>query len=133
MALDPVSAALDIGGKIIDRIWPDPAQAAAAKLELLKMEKNGELTLMTAQTEINKVEAAHNSIFVAGWRPFIGWVCGMTFAFKFILGPLAAVVMAVAGKPIVLPVLDTTEMMPLLVALLGLGAYRTYEKKNGVA
>ena len=76
MALDPISAALDIGGKLIDRLWPDPTQAAAAKLELLKMQQEGDLAVMVAQTDINKIEAGSSSLFVAGWRPFVGWVCG---------------------------------------------------------
>ena len=76
MALDPISAVLDIGGKLIDRLWPDPLQAANAKLELLKMQQNGDLAQMVAQTDINKVEAASSSLFIAGWRPFIGWGCG---------------------------------------------------------
>ena len=62
MAFDPISAALDIGGKLIDRLWPDPSQAAAAKLELLKLQQSGELQQITGQLEINKVEAANPSV-----------------------------------------------------------------------
>ena len=82
MAFDPISAALDIGGKLIDRLWPDPTQAAAAKLELLKLQQSGELQQITGQLEINKVEAANPSVFVSGWRPFIGWVCGTALAYQ---------------------------------------------------
>ena len=64
MAFDPISAALDIGGKLIDRLWPDPTQAAQAKLELFKLQQSGELAQITGQLEINKVEAANSSVFV---------------------------------------------------------------------
>ena len=74
MSLDPISAALDLGNTLISRIFPDPAQADAAKLELLKLQQSGDLAQMTAQTDINKVEAANTSLFVSGWRPAIGWV-----------------------------------------------------------
>ncbi len=79
---DIVAAVANIGGKVIDRIWPDPAQAAAAKLELLKMQQSGELAQLAAETDlakgqlaVNAAEAANPSIFVSGWRPAVGWVC----------------------------------------------------------
>jgi len=72
MSLDPVTALLDIGGKVIDRLWPDPTQAANAKLELFKLQQSGELAQIAGQLEINKVEAANPSVFVSGWRPFVG-------------------------------------------------------------
>lgn len=133
MALDPITAALDIGGKLIDRIWPDPGQAAAAKLELVKMQQSGELAKITGQLEINKVEAASASVFVAGWRPAIGWVCAAAFLFKFILGPLLAFTAAALGHPVTLPVLDFTEMSTILLGMLGLGGLYTTEKIRGVA
>ena len=80
MALDPISAALDLGNTLITRIFPDPAQAANAKLELLKLQQSGDLAQMTAQTDINKVEAGSTSMFVSGWRPAIGWVCALALA-----------------------------------------------------
>ena len=133
MALDPISAALSIGGKLIDRLWPNPAERDAAKLELLKMQQAGELAQMTAQTDINRVEAASSSIFVAGWRPFIGWTCGAAFAYKFVLAPALAFGLAAFGHPIELPVLDFTEMSTVLLGMLGIGGMRTFEKIKGVA
>jgi hypothetical protein len=88
MSLDPLSAALDLGNTLIQRIFPDPAQANAAKLELMKLQQNGELQQITGQLEINKAEAANPSIFVSGWRPFIGWVCGCACAWNWIGLPL---------------------------------------------
>ena len=133
MALDPVSALLDIGGKVLDRVLPDPAQQAAAKLELMKLQQNGELAQITGQMDINKVEAASSSLFVSGWRPGIGWVCGLGFAVQFVIGPLAEWGAALAGHPVKFPQMDTGTMMPLLLGMLGLGGMRTAEKMQGVA
>jgi len=133
MALDPVSALLDIGGKVFDRVFPDPAQAANAKLELMKLQQSGELTQIAGQMDINKVEAASSSIFVSGWRPAIGWICGAGFAVQFVIGPLAEWGSALAGHPVKFPTMDTGTMMPLLLGMLGLGGMRTAEKMQGVA
>ena len=133
MAIDPLSALLDIGGKVIDRVWPDPEKAAAAKLELFKMQQSGELAVIAGQLDINKVEAANPSVFVSGWRPFIGWGCGSGFAIQFVIGPLAEWGSALYGHPVKFPQMDMGTMMPLLAGMLGLGAMRTAEKINGVA
>jgi len=133
MALDPVSALLDIGGKVIDRIWPDPTQAAAAKLELIKLQQNGELAAMAGQLEINKVEAGSTSLFVSGWRPFIGWVCGSACAWNWIGLKIALFAAAYIGHPLNLASADLSEMMPVLLGMLGIGGLRTIEKINGVA
>lgn len=128
MALDPVSALFEIGGKVLDRVLPDPAQQAAAKLELMKLQQNGELAQIVGQMEINKVEAASSSVFVSGWRPGIGWVCGAGFAVQFVIGPLAEWGSTLAGHPVKFPTMDTGTMMPLLLGMLGLGGLRTAEK-----
>jgi hypothetical protein len=127
-------------GNLMDRLFPDPKAAADAKLEVMRLAQSGELAQLNAdlqmsqgQMEINKVEAASSSLFVAGWRPAIGWVCGAAFAFKFIVGPAAVVLMAMAGHPIALPVFDFTEMSTILMGMLGLGALRTVEKVKGAA
>jgi len=134
MALDPISAALDIGGKLIDRLWPDPTQAAAAKLELLKMQQEGDLAVMVAQTDINKIEAGSTNLFVAGWRPFVGWCCGVAFLYAAILEPLARFIAKVfftyGGE---FPIIDTTLTMQILLGLLGMAGLRSWDKKNGVA
>jgi len=128
MTLDPVTALFEVGSKVLDRVLPDPAQQAAAKLELLKLQQNGELALITGQMEINKVEAASSSLFVSGWRPSVGWVCSAGFAVQFIIGPLAEWGAALAGHPVKFPQMDTGTMMPLLLGMLGLGGLRTAEK-----
>ena len=134
MALDPISAALDIGGKLIDRLWPDPTQAAAAKLELFKMQQEGDLAVMVAQTDINKIEAGSTNLFVSGWRPFVGWCCGAAFLYAAILEPLARFIAKVfftyGGE---FPIIDTTLTMQILLGLLGMAGLRSWDKKNGVA
>lgn len=127
-------------GGLLDKFFPDPAVANDAKLKLMQMAQNGELAqldadlkLATGQMEVNKVEAASANLFVSGWRPAIGWICGAAFAFKFVVGPTAVVLMAMAGHPITLPVFDFTEMSTILLGMLGLGGLRTVEKVKGVA
>ena len=127
MSLDPVSAVLDIGTKVIERLWPDPTAAAAAKLELLKLQQSGELAQITGQLEINKTEAANPSVFVSGWRPFIGWICGIGLAYQFLIYPIL-----IAFVPHIVQ-LDMGTLITLLGGLLGLGTLRTVEKLNGVA
>jgi hypothetical protein len=133
MSLDPVSALLDIGGKVLDRVFPDPTQQAAARLELLKLQQSGELTQIAGQMDINKLEATNPSVFVSGWRPAIGWICGAGFAVQFVVGPLAEWGSTLYGHPVKFPTMDTGTMMPLLLGMLGLGGMRTAEKIQGVA
>ena len=133
MALDPVTAVLDIGGKLIDRMWPDPAQAATAKLELIKLQQSGDLAQMTGQLEINKVEAANANIFVSGWRPAIGWVCALALLYQYLVRPLAVAIFAAVGHPLpTMPGLDE-NLWQLMMAMLGMGGLRTFEKVQGVA
>jgi hypothetical protein len=123
-----VDALLGLGGKLIDKLIPDPAARDAARLELLKLQQSGELAAMLAQTEINKVEAASASVFVAGWRPAIGWVCAMAMGYQYLLRPFL-----VAYHPaLAFPGLDD-NLWQLLAGMLGLGGLRTFEKVNGVA
>jgi hypothetical protein len=133
-------ALIPLLGNLLDKFFPNPAEAADAKLKLMQMAQTGELAqldadlkLATGQMEVNKVEAASASLFVSGWRPAIGWICGAAFAFKFVVGPSAVVLMAIAGHPITLPVFDFTEMSTILLGMLGLGGLRTVEKVKGVA
>jgi hypothetical protein len=133
MALDPISAALDLGNTLITRIFPDPAQADAAKLKLLELQKNGELAAMTAQTDINKEEAKSSSLFVSGWRPAIGWVCALALAYQYLLRPLGGTFAALIGVVIPpLPGLDD-NLWQLMMGMLGMGGLRTFEKVQGVA
>ena len=117
-------------GSLIDKIFPDADSAAKAKLELLKMEQEGAFK----QLEVNKEESKNTSVFVAGWRPFIGWICGLVFAYTYLLQPLIIFILVYTGHPLVeLPKLDSSEVMTVLLGMLGLGGLRTFEKVKGVA
>lgn len=139
MGFDPLSSLLDIGNKLIDKLIPDPAAKAKAKFDLLDMQQKGDLAqlasdtgLMQGQLDINKVEAANSNLFVSGWRPFIGWVCGVSFAYATVGQPLITFFSQwVVEHRIVPPVVDTAVMLQVLLGLLGLGIMRTVEKKNG--
>ena len=102
------------------------------RLETFEASNTQELKL--AQIELNKQEASHTSVFVSGWRPMLGWVCGLGFAMNFLIAPVGTFLCAVAGYPeIIFPQADVATMMPVLLGMLGLGGYRTYEKANGVS
>lgn len=137
---DAVNAVASIGGKLIDRLWPDPAQAAEAKLKLLEMQQTGELAKMTAETDLMKgqlavdqTEAANTNVFVSGWRPFVGWVCGSAFAVHFIVLPLLNFAMMEMGRKEVVLTFDMQTLLTVLLGMLGLGGMRTLEKVKGVA
>jgi ABC-type sulfate transport system permease component len=133
MAFDPITAILNLGNSVIDRVLPDKAANDAAKAQLVQMQLSGELAQITGQLEVNKVEAASSSMFVAGWRPFVGWVCGSGLAYQFIARPLLMFVVALFGHPVVAPELDMGTLLTLLLGMLGLAGARTFEKVNGVA
>lgn len=124
---------ISLASKVFDKVFPDPSKAAEAKLELYKLQQSGELAAMLAQTETNKVEASSSSVFVAGARPFIMWVCGAGCAWNWIGLPVACFIMAIMNIPINIHPADLSEMMPLLFGMLGLGSLRTVEKIKGVA
>lgn len=133
LLIDPLS-------KLIDRLIPDPQAAAAAKLELAKEQNAAALQEFqtavqadVAQSQINQVEAASKDMFVSGWRPFIGWVCGIAFGYHYILQPLLAFGMASAGHTVPLPAFDMSELSTVLMGMLGLGGLRTIEKIKNVA
>ena len=85
-----------------------------------------------AQVEINKIEAGHRSIFVAGWRPFLGWCLSFAMAYHFILQPIAVFSLSIAGLSYDLPQFDMNSLMTVLLGMLGLGGMRTYEKTKGI-
>lgn len=145
MAVDPITAALDIGGKLIDRLWPDPQQAAAAKLELAKMSATGELAQLTAETDlataqldVNRAEASNPAMFVAGWRPAVGWVGAVTLALTYWPYAIAGTVLWAwtsykTGVIQPKPDLGAGDIVALLGSMLGIAGLRTKEKLAGVA
>ena len=85
-----------------------------------------------AQIEVNKVEAQHRTVFVAGWRPFTGWVCATALAYHFILEPIIVFSLALYNIQLTLPQFDMGSLLTVLMGMLGLGGLRTYEKKQGL-
>lgn len=128
------------GGKLIDRFFPDATLAAAAKLELITLQQNGELAVMAnetnlalAQIAVNAEEAKSSSIFVSGARPSIMWICAFALAYASILEPIGRFVGTVVfGYTGAYPVIDNDITMQVLYGILGLGAYRSYERVKGV-
>lgn len=127
--------------KIIDKVVPDKAAAAEAKATLQTLALQGQLqdeflqlqSVTTAQSDINKIEASSTSLFVAGWRPLLGWICGIAFGFQFILRPVVQWGFIMAGHTLPpLPGIDET-LTQLTYAMLGMGALRSYDKMKGTA
>lgn len=115
---------------IINKFFPNKSEEEKQKIaaELQQMTLESDLAKM--QLEINKTEAASDDRFVSGWRPFIGWVCGVAFAWQYIGIPIITCISTLAGVPINLPHFDMEGLMPVLIGLLGLAGYRTIEKVN---
>lgn len=117
---------------IVDKIFPDKTQAEKDALTLQLAQLQADQQDKQMQADVDKTEAGSASMFVAGWRPFIGWVCGSGLGFTFIVGPLATWGCRLYGKEIVFPELDMGTLMTLLFGMLGLGGMRTVEKVSGV-
>lgn len=126
MALDPLTAGMDLAQTVVSRIWPDKTAQEQQQLAAV-------LSMIQGQMDANKAQASNPSVFVSGARPFIMWVCGIACAWNWIGISIASTVCAFMHYSISLKPADTSEMMPMLTALLGLGAYRTVEKIKGVA
>ena len=121
-----ILAALPIVGKILDKVIPDKGERARAQEALDSAEQSGDLQLLLGQMEINKVEAVHKSLFVAGARPFIMWVCGMGLLYNVLISPILAIWFD-------MPYIDPSLLDSTLLGMLGLGGMRTAEKFKGVA
>ena len=141
--LDPLSNILTLAGTVIDKIFPDKNEAEKAKVRMAELAIQGQLEdlkaqiqLLIGQMAINQEESKSNSVFVAGWRPFIGWVCGSAMAYYYILQPFLVWAFEVFSVQTGMPKLDTGDLMMILMGMLGLGAFRSYDKtqeikKNG--
>jgi hypothetical protein len=118
---------------LLDKFIEDKDQKAKLAHEVATMAENHAQEIAKGQMEINAVEAAHSNVFISGWRPFIGWTCGLGMFGNFITIPFSNFVLALFGIDIVIPLVPLETMMPVLMGMLGLGAMRTYEKKSGVS
>lgn len=134
-----ISGLFSAAQSLIERFFPDPEKKAAAQLELLKMQQNGDLAQLAAETDLAKLqiqvnieEAKSVNWFVAAWRPFIGWTCGFGLAYAALIEPFARFVANVwFGYTGEFPVIDTNLTMQILMGMLGLGAMRSVEKIKG--
>ena len=140
MSLNPLSSVFDLGKVLIERLIADPKAKDEAKLKLLELEQNGELAHLTAETElmksqiaVNVEEAKSTNLFVSGWRPFIGWVCGIAFLYTFILQPFIVYMSMLNGFTITPPSVDGWLLFNVLGGILGLGGLRTLEKFKGLS
>lgn len=120
---------LQLGSNLIERWIPDKAAQAKAEMDLLKMAGEQDFQSTIKQIEVNIQEAQHQSIFVAGWRPFVGWICGLGLAYQAILHNLIEWLSGIYGFPVP-PAPDSDVLIYVLGGLLGLGALRTYEKRS---
>ena len=121
-----LGALSDLATTAINKIWPDKSDAEKQQLAAAVMVVQGQL-------DINKVEAANPSLFVSGARPFIMWVCGLGCAWNWLGLPILKAALIIYGHSVALSPADISEMLPVLMGMLGLGTLRTVEKLNGVA
>lgn len=132
----PILDIIGIVGKVVDKVIPDPAMKAKLQLDLATLadQENARVHAeMMGQIGTNTEEAKNSNLFVAGWRPFIGWVGGIALAYSFVLEPVsswtAQVLFHYTGS---FPNLDTGQLMDLVMGMLGFGGLRTYEKVKGI-
>ena len=126
LLVGPVSA-------LLSRVIPDKSERDRLAHEISTMAEVQAHQQIMAQIEVNKTEAAHKSLYVAGWRPFIGWSCGIAMAFNYIGVPVIETGSVLYGTPLSIDPLDLEVMMPVLLGMLGLGGMRSYEKRNKVS
>ena len=121
-----VSALIGPVSGLLDKFIEDKDQKNALAHEIATMSERHAHEALKGQLEINKVEAAHKSLFVAGWRPAIGWVCMLGLLYNTIIANVLSIWIEV-------PEVDTTLLVPVMMGMLGLGAMRSYEKVNHVS
>ena len=126
---------LSLLGGVLDRVLPgDSPDITKAKLDIQAETLRALSAESVGQMQTNQAEATHASVFVAGWRPFIGWVCGIALAYHFVGLPFILFIASALGAHIPsLPVFDMETLQTILMGMLGLGAMRSYEKVQGVA
>ena len=112
---------------LLDKVIPDADERSRLAHEIATLAERQAHELAKLQVGVNRKEAAHRTLFVAGWRPFIGWSCGIAMTSNFLVAPYAT------AFGLEVPPLDLSEMMPVLLGMLGLGTLRTYEKAKGVS
>ena len=118
---------------LLDKFIADADERNRLAHEIATLAERQAHEIAKAQIAVNKEEAGSHSMFVAGWRPFCGWVCTLGLATNYLFVPICNFVLTITESPITVPPLDLSEMMPVLLGMLGLGGLRTYEKTKDVA
>ena len=118
---------------LLDKFIADADERNRLAHEIATLAERQAHEIATAQIAVNREEASSHSIFVAGWRPMVGWVCCAGLAANYLLVPVCNFILTITESPITVPPLDLSEMMPVLLGMLGLGGLRTYEKTKDVA
>ena len=116
-------------GNIVDEVFTSEDERNQAKISIQKIEAR----LKEKQMDINAVEAGHRSIFIAGWRPALGWISALSVGYVYLFQPFIVMGLKIAGSDVELPTLDLSQLMPLILGMLGLGGLRTFEKAKGVS
>ena len=118
--------------KTISNVVDDLHFSGEEKEKLKLQMKEIEAKLKEKQLDINKVEAGHKSLFVAGWRPFLGWISGLSIGYVYLFQPLLDMILQMFGVEVNWVVLDLGQLMPLILGMLGLGGLRSFEKAKGL-
>ena len=124
---------LPVVGDVLDRFFPNKEEKERAQRELEAKLTEHLAKIDLAQLEVNKQEASHRSVFIAGWRPFVGWTCGLSLFYTYLVQPIAMFILAQTGDQVQLPHVDLSMMLPVLLGMLGLGGLRSFEKYKGVS
>jgi len=131
---DAISAGSNLITTIVNKFAPDATSVEHDKMTQALTELQNQYALLLAQVDVNKTEATSTSVFVSGWRPFIGWVCGISLAYVSILEPFIRFVATVFFKYTgAFPVINIEITLQVLIGILGLGAYRSYDKLKGTS
>jgi hypothetical protein len=126
MSLTGIGEVAEAAASIVKQFFPDKTEQERQQFAMA-------LTVLQGQMATNTAEASNPSVFVSGWRPFVGWVCGSGFAMQFVVAPLLTWGSTLYGHPVTLPGLDIDTLLTLLAGMLGLGGLRSFERVKGVA
>ena len=118
---------------LLDKFVEDKNQKAKLAHEIATLAERQAHEIAKSQIEVNRAESQSGSVFIGGWRPATGWVCVLGFGVNFLVIPLTNLFLSITENPLLVPSLDVSEMMPVLLGMLGLGGMRTVEKTKNVA
>lgn len=129
---DAIGAVAGLANGIVSRIWPDATEVEKGKLALFQAQLTAQMAPILGQLDINKQEAASTSLFVAGWRPAIGWICSAALAYQYVIVPVSMWASFAVGHPFPKPPTLDDTLWQLMFGMLGMGSLRTFEKMKGV-